>query len=68
MQVFIIEIEFFEGINIGQKWKFINLNLFQVIELYDSLPLRIIRESNMFINLIEKNSKRIKISDFFNNL
>lgn len=34
MDLFIVEIEFNEGKNKGQVWKYCNLNLIQVIDLH----------------------------------
>jgi len=68
MDLFIVEVEFIVGKNIGQVWKYCNLNLFQVLDLHESFTLQILRESNIYIQLISESSKKISIEDFLFNI
>lgn len=68
MDLFIVVVEFEAGKNLGQIWKFFNLNLIQVFELHESFSLRILRESNIYIHLNNEQSKRISIDEFIFNL
>ena len=68
MDLFIVEVEFNEGKNKGQVWKYCNLNLIQVIDLHESFSLGLIRESNIYVQMCYKNSKRITIEELIFNL
>lgn len=68
MDQFIVEVEFKTGKNYGQIWKFCNLDLIQVIDLHESFSLSIIRESNIFVQMCNINSKRIKIEELLFNI
>ena len=68
MDLFIVEVEFYDGRNKGQVWKYCNLNLIQVLDLHDSFSLSIIRESNIFVQICLEDSKRIPIEDLILNL
>lgn len=68
MDLFIVEVEFNEGKNKGQVWKYSNLNLIQVLDLHDSFSLSIIRESNIFVQICLEDSKRIPIEELILNL
>ena len=68
MDLFIVEVEFYDGKNKGQVWKYHNLNLIQVLDLHDSFSLNVIRESNIFVQICLEDSKRIPIEDLILNL
>lgn len=68
MDLFIVEVEFNDGKNKGQVWKYCYLNLIQVLDLHDSFSLSIIRESNIFVQICLEDSKRIPIEDLILNL
>ena len=68
MDLFIVEVEFNEGKNKGQVWKYCNLNLIQVFDLHESFSLGIIRESNIYVQMCLENSKRITIEELIFNL
>ena len=68
MDLFIVIVEFEAGKNLGQIWKFYNLNLIQVHELHESFSLRILRESNIYVHLNNEQSKRVSIDEFIFNL
>ena len=68
MDLFIVEVEFNEGKNKGQVWKYCNLNLIQVLDLHESFSLCIIRETNIYVQMCLENSKRITIEELIFNL
>lgn len=68
MDQFIVKVEFIEGKNNGQVWKYCYLNLIQVIDLHESFSLSIIRESNIYVQMCHENSKRITIEELIFNL
>lgn len=68
MDLFIIEVEFVDGKNKGQVWKYCYLNLIQVLELHDSFSLSIIRESEIYVQMCLENSKRLTIEELLYNL
>ena len=68
MDLFIVEVEFEAGKNLGQIWNFCNLNLIQVLDLHDSFSLSIIRESNIYVRMCHETSKRISIEELIFNL
>jgi len=68
MDQFIVEVEFNEGKNKGQVWKYCNLNLIQVLDLHESFSLSIIRESNIYVQMCLENSKRITIEELIFNI
>lgn len=68
MDLFIVEVEFNEGKNKGQVWKYCNLNLIQVLDLHESFSLSIIRESNIYVQMCLENSKRITIEELIFNI
>ena len=63
MDLFIVEVEFNEGKNKGQVWKYCYLNFIQVIDLHESFSLSIIRDSNIYVEMCHENSKRITIEE-----
>jgi len=68
MDLFIVEVEFVDGKNKGQVWKYCYLNLIQVLELHDSFSLSIIRESEIYVQMCLENSKRLTIEELLYNL
>lgn len=64
MDLFIVEVEFQEGKNKGQIWKYFDLNIIQVNELHASFSLQIIRDSIIFVKVNYEPSKRISIEEF----
>lgn len=64
MELFTVEMEFIKGVNKGKTWEYHNLNIIQVCELHETLPIQIIRESNIFVKVNYEPSKRVSIEEF----